>query len=322
MSEEEQNLEFTLHVFVDASQRAYGASAYICKGTHSTIVMAKNRVAPLKDITLPKLELMTAVIGTRIATQLIRNLEINRVIFWSDSQIVLHWISSTKQKGKFVKNRVSEIKESTRNYQWKYVPTESNPADLQTRGISAKQFQNSKLWMQGPSWITDSNSWPTWTPDFKNETLLLTAANEDETEGTDTNRSELLGMSNINELSRFSSLQKLLHVTCYVLKFVKHCRNKKRYNLRSSRVQEGFTKVEIQQATRLWIIDVQNDRFSEEKDAILNNTRTNKIPLLRQLRLYIDDENVVRCAGRIHNSQLVQNSRSCYQRNTDLLISL
>jgi len=304
MSEEEQNLESTLHVFVDASQRAYGASTYICKGTHSTIVMAKNRVAPLKGITLPKLELMAAVIGTRIATQLIRNLEINRVIFWSDSQIVLHWISSTKQKGKFVQNRVSEIKESTQNYQWKYVPTESNPADLQTRGISAKQFQNSKLWMQGPSWITDSNSWPTWTPDFKNETLLLTAANEDETEGTDTDRSELLGISNIIDLSRFSSLQKLLHVTCYVLKFVKHCRNKKRYNLRSSRAQEGFTKVEIQQATRLWIIDVQNDRFSEERDQILNNTRTNKIPLLRQLRLYIDDENIVRCAGRIHNSQL------------------
>lgn len=170
------NGEVILHIFVDASQRAYGATPYLCNGNLSSLVIAKNRLAPLKGITLPKLELMAAVIGVRIARQLTDNLEIERTVLWSDSQIVLHWIASSKSFGKFVNNRTKEIKESTRNSEWKYVPTESNPAYLQTRGISATQFKESKLWMHGPSWISDENRWPTLTQQPKQETTLLTTA--------------------------------------------------------------------------------------------------------------------------------------------------
>ncbi|XP_063442541.1 uncharacterized protein LOC134722840 [Mytilus trossulus] len=115
-------------------------------------------------MTLPKLELMAAVIGARMAKNITKTLKPQRIVLWSDSQIVLHWISSLKSFGRIVQNRVIEIKESTQNYDWKYVPTDSNPADLQTRGISSTQFKESTLWMQGPSWISDENSWPTWTP--------------------------------------------------------------------------------------------------------------------------------------------------------------
>ena len=73
---------------------AYGASAYIRNGKSTALVIAKNRVAPVKRITLPKLELKAAIIGTGIATQLKQNLDVNGVIMWSDSQIVLHWIAS------------------------------------------------------------------------------------------------------------------------------------------------------------------------------------------------------------------------------------
>ncbi|CAC5415044.1 unnamed protein product [Mytilus coruscus] len=175
-NENESNEKITLHVFVDASQRAYKA------------------------------------------------------ILWSDSQIVLHWILSSKTFGRFVQNRVLDIKETTQNYDWKYVPTESNTADLQTRGISSTQFKESTLWMQGPSWISNENSWRTWTPQVKQETLLLTTTDDSK------NREpcELNGISKIIDLSRFSSLKKLLRVTCYVLKFVNECKSKRPYNLRKN----------------------------------------------------------------------------------------
>ena len=56
-----------LHVFTDASHSVYGSCAYIVTGNQSILVMAKNRVAPLKQITLPKLELMGAVVRARLA---------------------------------------------------------------------------------------------------------------------------------------------------------------------------------------------------------------------------------------------------------------
>jgi len=59
---ENEKGDVVLHVFVDASQKSYGVCAYLCKGLRSTFVIAKNRVEPLKGLTLPKLELMTAVI--------------------------------------------------------------------------------------------------------------------------------------------------------------------------------------------------------------------------------------------------------------------
>ena len=79
--EVQDNDKKTLHVFVGAIQKAYGAFVYISKGAISAFVIAKNRVAPLKGIALPKLEFMVAV-SARFANDLIQNFEIDKAIFW------------------------------------------------------------------------------------------------------------------------------------------------------------------------------------------------------------------------------------------------
>ncbi|XP_060594284.1 uncharacterized protein LOC132748689 [Ruditapes philippinarum] len=91
-----------LHVFVDSSIQAYGAVAYLCRNHESKLIFAKSRVAPLKKLSLPKLELMAAVIGARIANHLQQAMEVQEIIFWSDSQIVLHWLNTTKTMKRFI----------------------------------------------------------------------------------------------------------------------------------------------------------------------------------------------------------------------------
>ena len=87
-----------LHVFADASTRAYGAVAYLTNDSDVTFVIAKNCVVPLKNLTLPKLELMAAVVASRVARFVIDALYLQgtHTYFWGDSQITLHWLNSKK----------------------------------------------------------------------------------------------------------------------------------------------------------------------------------------------------------------------------------
>ena len=117
----------TLHVFVDASIQSYGATAYICSEENSTIIMAKSRVAPLKTLTLPKLELMAAVIGARLAKHVRQSINVDHVHLWSDSQIVLYWIQGKKPVKQFVARRVEEIGELTCEARWRYSTDGTKP---------------------------------------------------------------------------------------------------------------------------------------------------------------------------------------------------
>ena len=123
-----------LHVFSDASMKAYGAVAFLRAGERTSFVLARSRVVPLKGHTLPRLELMGAVIASRLAKFICTafqhtSLQNISVMLWSDSQIVLHWLHSRKRLKQFVSNRVQEINNTFPNIPWHYCPTDDNPAD-------------------------------------------------------------------------------------------------------------------------------------------------------------------------------------------------
>ena len=131
----------SLHTFVDASEDAFGAVAYVRysyqDGTIPTnIVAAKTRVAPTIATSIPRLELMGAVIGVRLSTRIASVLELHmsQAVFWSDSQNDLWWIHGHSRDFKpFVANWVGEIQTSTDPEQWRYIPTSLNPADILSR---------------------------------------------------------------------------------------------------------------------------------------------------------------------------------------------
>jgi len=142
-----------LHVFADASIKAYGVVAFLASGSEVAFVMAKNRVAPLKSLTLPKLELMAAVIASRVAKFASDALQLQKVPmhYWGDSQIVLHWLASSKPLPQFVQHRVTEIKGAIPGAIWHFCPTAQNPADLLTRGVSFELLSSPGiLWWKGP----------------------------------------------------------------------------------------------------------------------------------------------------------------------------
>lgn len=132
--------------------------------------MSKSKVAPIKPQTMPQLELLAAVLGAELSKYLSNTIlpkfHTSQIILWSDSQIVLSWISSSKHlPQQFIQHRVQLIRDMTSQSTWKYCLTTSNPADLITRGMDAKAFiSKQQYWNQRPSWLMKpTQEWPSVT---------------------------------------------------------------------------------------------------------------------------------------------------------------
>ena len=131
-----------LHGFCDASNIGYGTCIYV-RSTDKLgnvtvrLLCAKSRVAPLKMITIPRLELCGAVLLAQLYQEIrdILDFTITKVVFWCDSTIVLHWLDTPSHLLKtYVANRVGSIQEITNLHEWRHVRTADNPADAISRG--------------------------------------------------------------------------------------------------------------------------------------------------------------------------------------------
>ncbi|KRY40810.1 Pao retrotransposon peptidase family protein [Trichinella spiralis] len=130
-----------LHIFGDVSQTAYAACAYIRVESmdhqmSANLVISKSRVAPLKQISLPRLELMATLLCARLKRYLEKELTLpmQETICWSDSRVALAWIKGSPTRWKpLVANRVQEIQESASPQCWRYCPSKENPADISSR---------------------------------------------------------------------------------------------------------------------------------------------------------------------------------------------
>ncbi len=225
----------SLHGFADASDRAYGAVLYLravqADGSiHTSLVTSKARVLPVKHVTVPRAELLGAVLLARLLSSTAKTLGVDHANThaWSDSTITLFWISKSpaQLKDKFVANRVQIIQDELPATTWRHVSTDKNPADIASRGMTAVELTNSELWWNGPPWLSQPPTcWPETHIARPQEDINVLAITPDMSESS--TQSQFLDIL----WSKYSSLHKLTRVVSWLYRFVTNARNKQNRNL-------------------------------------------------------------------------------------------
>ena len=282
---------FDLLCFCDASVSAYAAVVYLRSSDSNQpavkLVFSKSRLAPKKAVSVPRLELLAAVIGVRALSYVAMQLRvpISSRYLWSDSKCVLHWLTSKKQLSVFVSNRVKEITGHT-DVIFRYVSSSSNPADIGSRGSPYADLKTCTAWWEGPSWLKlPVDAWPDWnfeelTPSGLEEIASECKGNSILFEAGLSLAPEFSPAPFSIDYTKFSKLSTLLSVTTLCMKFVCMLGHKDQ--------PKGYSEARI-----LW------ERYVQQKYC-----RVMKPNVVHQLGIKLDSDGVMRCHGRLHNAEL------------------
>lgn len=305
-----QAIFIELCMFSDASVKAIGAVAYL-KATHADghsevgFVMGKAKLAPMPDLTIPRLELCAAVLSVEMAELLKEELKvkIDKLTFFTDSKVVLGYIHNTKRRFQvYVNNRVQRIKQSSVPDQWKYVPTEHNPADHASRSLSANKLEGTSWW-SGPAFLLDAKKVTPEKGPFdlvdpemdveirQNVTVLVTRAT-----------SSLLGSTRFQRFSKWSSLVKAI---AYLHHIAQSFKSKDQGCSGWHLCKRSLTKEALSQAEHSIIRCVQHEVYAEEIKRIKANQDLPHNSSLYKLKPIIDSEDLLRIGGRLSESKLL-----------------
>ncbi|XP_055844957.1 uncharacterized protein LOC129911250 [Episyrphus balteatus] len=312
--------DIELHGFCDASTLAYGAVLYtrckVAEGKYNiTIVAAKTKVAPLKPVSIPRLELCGALLLTRLLSLVKSSFsyKFTNIVAWCDSEIVLHWLSSPPRRWvTFVANRTAAILEVTPRSCWRHISSESNPADCASRGVIPSNLPNHPLWWTGPSWLRlEENAWPEQkfvTLQQENNDILL----EQRLSPLQVLQTSAENFDVIDHIiSKTSSWFRMQRILAYVIRFIFNYLCEKSKPKRQRRTSY-LTLKEIHVAKTTIIKSVQLTSFSED---IRTLTLKKELPLKSKLLKYspfLDNKGLLRVGGRIKNANISFNIKHPY----------
>ncbi|XP_065088575.1 uncharacterized protein LOC135710053 [Ochlerotatus camptorhynchus] len=288
-----------LHVFVDASPTAYSCAVYLrAKDGDGVIrcalVAGKAKVAPLKPMSIPRLELQACVLGTRVLKFVQENhtIRVEKRVLWTDSTTVWHWIRSDPRNFKpFVAHRVGEILENTNAAEWKWIRSRFNSADEATKWGCGPYFSDESKWYDGPKFLhRPEQDWPSTLPPSMNTTEEI--------------RASVLhhaAVERIIDYERFSSWDRLHRTLAYVLRFLRNAAKKQP-------IRKGQLEQHELLAAEVTILKlVQWESYPDEKNILQRNEGlpvNEKKPLDKSSRIYelvpvIDEDGLLRQYGRI-----------------------
>lgn len=294
-----------IHTFVDASEQAYGSAVYLRSVLQDgraivRLLCAKSRIAPLKGLTLPRLELCAAVLGAELTAKVQKELhyENNRTCYWSDSEIVLHWINTPASSLRsFVANRTARIQQLTREDQWRHVSSKDNPADLISRGLSPDKLMKNNLWFYGPIFLHGKESH--WPKKFSKETQAAT--------DLEFKQKSVVAATNIQSFGEFiytvnhrNSFHILQRIVAYIYRFPNNSTMPN--NLRPT--NKLPSPQELDSAVDAIAKAVQSADFKEEIKKLRNHKGIDNSSHISSLSPFLDENGVMRVGGRLEKSAL------------------
>lgn len=299
-------IRIELHGFADASLLAYAACVYLHvsysdKTASSRLICSKSRVSPLRTISLPRLELCGALLLARLidkVSAIFNNmLTFEFVNLWTDSEIVLCWLSAHPSKWSiFVANRTAEIQRLTESFSWRHIPSEENAADPLSRGIYPDKIQHCELWWEGPKFLQE------FDPDlskFKTNISTNIEAFKEERSA----KKIALHVSVRNEywyskFSKFSNFNRLQRSIAFMFRFIK---NSKPNVIKTS--EESLSIEELQFSHNFIIKIIQEKGFSNEIACLTNNKILSNKAIL-SLSPFLDNEGILRVGGRLSRADI------------------
>ncbi|XP_057338496.1 uncharacterized protein LOC130676359 [Microplitis mediator] len=314
-----------IHGFSDASQVAMSAVIYlrVCQPGEQTIISlicSKTKVAPLKRLTIPRLELSAALLLSKLASHVSFTLQLSRVptYLWTDSSTTLAWVTSEPTRWKeFVKNRVEAIQQHSPDAHWRYISGKQNPADCASRGLTASQLINHQLWWSGPSWLADPPSqWP--SHHVLSSTTYETEQVNSEMRPCKSHVSTsppLMPLSSL--IHSWTTLTALLRRTATVFRAISCFKKVPGSSLSIS----PLTPAELQSALIHWIKSTQQECFSSEISSLSQGSTLKKSHCFTRLTAFIDQAGVIRVGGRLQNSALDTDSKHPAILPKDCLLS-
>jgi len=305
--DEHQVTSYSLQGFCDASEKACAAVVYLKIKREDDVQLrflsSKTRVCPIKKMTIPKLELMSALILARLIDSITKALSsvltLSSPTCWTDSKVVYYWIVGVnKIRNQFVERCLSEIRKVAPTETWNHCMSAENPADIPSRGIMASKLATCELWTNGPrSLVCSKDSEDTG---ISEEDVLELAAIDPHPEMNETHAMTCISNNNcyINDVipcESFSNLGRLFKVTAYVLLFIR----KLKAAISKDTSRDVHFSDDYRQARQMWLKDVQRTLVQNPKF----------LTWKREFDISEDDQGLLRCGGRLENAQLPDDTK-------------